>query len=99
MDELITEAQKPFVQRDEEKMITKARIMMAVTGGGGGQFKPVTRKSAQTRTTKNTAATTDSATPRPVHCNCKKGGNVQKNCLKRLKDPEAFHIQISSVED
>lgn len=67
LDELLEEAQKVYVRRDEERMKAKAKIMMAVDNNASSQGNPSEKPSE---------ATQETPRPKKVACNsCKKEGH------------------------
>lgn len=67
LDELLEEAQKVYVRRDEERMKAKAKIMMAVDNNASSQGNPSAKPSE---------ATQETPRPKKVVCNsCKKEGH------------------------
>lgn len=85
LEELLREAQKVYVRRDEERMKTKAKVMMARDlsqrrmhderrKGGGGKVNDHRRGEGEAE----------------VCYYCKKEGHFKRNCPKWIKDQRTF---------
>lgn len=82
LDELLEEAQKVYVRRDEERMKAKAKFMMAVDNNPSSQGKPSEKPSETTQETPR---------PKKLVCNyCKKEGHGHWYCYKKVKRPRSL---------
>lgn len=90
LEELLREAQKLYVRRDEEKQKAKAKIFVAAVKES--QKKPLLGEREKRRNIEETPrgqpSQGNSAIPACYYCQRK--GHVQKNCRKREQDEKMF---------
>lgn len=90
MDELLREAQKVYVRREEEIHKRQARILVAVVREG--QKGPPRRpKGVPLPRKRPPRSQSDQKDLRQIKCfYCQKKGHMKKDCRKRLKDERMF---------
>ncbi|XP_031968855.1 uncharacterized protein LOC116445870 [Corvus moneduloides] len=90
LDELLEEAQKVYVRRDEKRMKTKAKVTLSMGNN------PFFNASLQKKTSKGSPhqSTSETSGPRKIICTyCNKEGHGHWRCFKRLRDQEAFQME------
>ena len=90
MDELLREAQKVYVRREEETQKRQARILVAAVREGqkGLPLRPMGVPLARKRPLRSQS---DQRDLRQIECfYCQKKGHMKKDCRKRLQDERMF---------
>lgn len=96
LQELLKEAQKVYVRRDEEKQRTKARVLVAAIREAQKLECPQSPvRSAQTHGNQKGQSVPQRKTledqREPPECYyCKKKGHLKRDCRKRIKDEKIF---------
>uniref|UniRef100_A0A8B9QQS2 CCHC-type domain-containing protein n=1 Tax=Anas platyrhynchos TaxID=8839 RepID=A0A8B9QQS2_ANAPL len=90
LEELLREAQKVYVRRDEEKQKTKAKIFVAAIKES--QKKPLSGEREKRRSIEEAPRGQPSQgnSVIPACYYCQKKGHLQKNCRKREQDEKMF---------
>lgn len=90
MDELLREAQKVYVRREEETQKRQARILVAAVREGqkGLPLRPMGVPLPRKRPPRSQS---DQRDLRQIECfYCQKKGHMKKDCRKRLQDERMF---------
>lgn len=91
LQELLKEAQKVYVRRDEEKTKAEAKLFVAAVRETQKAIPPAPQPVKKNKPPNNTTKVKQAETGCCFYCG--KKGRLKRNCLQRKKDEEMFHEQ------
>ncbi|RMC21919.1 hypothetical protein DUI87_02790 [Hirundo rustica rustica] len=95
LQELLREAQKIYMRRDEEKQKIQARVLVAAVREAHKQERPQASEKPLRKGPSRGPVRPQKGTPvnraEGLECfYCKKKGHIKRNCLKRMRDEKMF---------
>ncbi|TRZ07677.1 hypothetical protein HGM15179_019429 [Zosterops borbonicus] len=96
LQELVREAQKVYMRRDEEKQKTQAKVLVAAVREVQKQewvrdpVKPTQNHGAQGKQSAPSGKDSENKREVPEYYYCKKKGHLKRDCRKRMKDEQIF---------